>query len=169
LEGARYEAERARRQYDLCEPENRLVARELEHRWNEQLRAVAELEEEYRREQDRGLTPLSPEETDLVRSLVGDLPTLWHAAATSMEERKRLLRCVIREVVLTRDDAAKAAPGITTIRIGWRSGAWSQFTVPRPGSGDHARTPEAVVVTPGPPRQWWSGSGPWPSTIRMIR
>lgn len=145
LEGARYDAERARRQYDLCEPENRLVARELEHRWNEQLRAVAELEEEYRREQDRGLTPLSPEETDLVRSLVGDLPTLWHAAATSMEERKRLLRCVIREVVLTRDDAAKAAPGITTIRIGWRSGAWSEFTVSRPGSGDHARTAEAVV------------------------
>jgi hypothetical protein len=41
----------------MCEPENRLVARELERRWNEQLRVVAELEAEYRREQDRGLSP----------------------------------------------------------------------------------------------------------------
>jgi hypothetical protein len=57
LERARYAAERAFRQYDLCEPENRLVARELEHRWNEQLRMVADLEAEYRREQDRGLSP----------------------------------------------------------------------------------------------------------------
>jgi hypothetical protein len=145
LERARYEAERARRQYDLCEPENRLVARELEHRWNEQLRAVAELEEEYRREHARGLMPLSADEKALLRSLVSDLPTLWHAAATTMEERKRLLRCLIQEVILLRDDGAKAAPGITTLRIGWRSGAWSELQVQRPGSGDHARTAEAVV------------------------
>ena len=57
LERARYDAERARRQYDQCEPENRLVARELETRWNARLRALAELEDEYRREQDRGSRP----------------------------------------------------------------------------------------------------------------
>ncbi len=55
LERARYEAERVRRQYDLCEPENRLVARGLETRWNDKMLALAELEEEYRREQSRGL------------------------------------------------------------------------------------------------------------------
>jgi hypothetical protein len=152
LERARYDAERARRHYDLCEPENRLVARELEHRWNEQLRAVVELEEEYRLEHARGLTPLSEDERTLLRSLVSDLPTLWRVAATTMEERKRLLRCLIQEVVLLRDDGAKAAPGITTIRIGWRSGAWSELPVQRPGSGDHARTAavqsgHAIVVT----------------------
>jgi hypothetical protein len=146
LERARYEAERARRQYDLCEPENRLVARELESRWNETLRAVAELEEEYRREHTRGLTPLSAEEKDLLRSLVGDLPTLWHAAATTMEERKRLLRCLIREVILHRDEGTKGAPGLTTIRIGWRSGAWSALRVHRSGSGDHARTADPVLT-----------------------
>lgn len=145
LERARYEAERARRQYDLCEPENRLVARELEHRWNEELRAVAELEEEHRREHARGLTPLSAEEKALLRSLVSDLPTLWQAAATTMEERKRLLRCLIREVILARDEGARGAPGSTTVRIGWRSGTWSEAKVQRPGSGDHARTAEAVV------------------------
>jgi len=56
-ERARYEAERAFRQYDLCEPENRLVARELEARWNAQLRAVAALEAQYQQEQDRSLAP----------------------------------------------------------------------------------------------------------------
>ena len=55
LERAHYEAERARRQFDRVEPENRLVARELERRWNDALRAVAELETEYRRERERGL------------------------------------------------------------------------------------------------------------------
>lgn len=79
LERARYGAERARRQYDRCEPENRLVARELETRWNEQLRGLAELEEEYRREQSRGLSPLTEEEKVLLRSLVSDLPALWSA------------------------------------------------------------------------------------------
>jgi len=57
LERARYEAERAFRQSDLCEPENRLVARELEGRWNQRLRLLAELEAEYRREQDAGWRP----------------------------------------------------------------------------------------------------------------
>jgi DNA invertase Pin-like site-specific DNA recombinase len=145
LERARYQAERARRQYDLCEPENRLVAREVEGRWNDQLRAVAELEEEYRRERARGLTPVTEEETAFLRDLVGDLPTLWHAAATTMEERKRLLRCLIQEVVLSRDAGPKGTPGITTIQIGWRSGAWSELQVYRPSSGDHARTAEPVL------------------------
>jgi hypothetical protein len=146
LERARYEAERARRQYDLCEPENRLVARELESRWNDQLRAVAELEQEYRREHERGLTPLTEEEKTFLRRLVGDVPALWHAAATTMHERKRLLRCLIREVILRRDEGTKGAAGATTIRIGWRSGAWSELEVWRPGSGDHARTAETILA-----------------------
>jgi len=145
LERARYEAERARRQYDLCEPENRLVAREVEGRWNDKLRAVAQLEEEYRRERARGLTPVTEDEKSFLRDLVGDMPTMWHAAATTMEERKRLLRCLIQEVVLCRDAGAKGAPGITTIHLGWRSGAWSELQVYRPSSGDHTRTAEPVL------------------------
>ena len=62
LERARYEADRVQRQYDAVEPENRLVARELERRWNEKLRAVTELEGEYRSEQERGLSPLTEAE-----------------------------------------------------------------------------------------------------------
>jgi hypothetical protein len=82
LERARYEAGRARRQFDRVEPENRLVARELERRWNDALRAVADLETTYRQEQARGLAPLTDEEKTLLRGLVGDVPTLWDAAST---------------------------------------------------------------------------------------
>lgn len=145
LERARYEVERARRQYDLCEPENRLVARELETRWNERLRAVDELEEEYRREQSRGLSPLTEDEKALLRSLVSDLPALWRAAETGVEERKRLLRCLIREVVLDRGEGARGRGGITRIRIGWKSGAWTDLRVRRPASSDHTRTPEVAL------------------------
>jgi DNA invertase Pin-like site-specific DNA recombinase len=145
LERARYEAERSRRQFDLCEPEHRLVARELETCWNAKLRAVADLEAAYRQEQDRGLAPLTEEEQALLRSLVGDVPTLWHATETLVEERKRLVRCLIREVILDRGDGARNLGGITTIRIGWKSGAWTERRVRRPASSDHARTPAAVL------------------------
>jgi len=146
LERARYEAERAFRQYDLCEPENRLVARELEGRWNQQLRQVADLEAEYRREQERGLAPLTDDERAALRHLAEDVPALWAAAETAMEERKRLVRCLLREVVLVRDDQPRARGGSTTIRIGWCSGAWTELRVHRPSSGETARTPELVLA-----------------------
>jgi len=145
LERARYEAERAFRQYDLCEPENRLVARELEGRWNEKLRAVAELETEYRREQEHGLLPFTDDEKTTLRWLVGDVRVLWEAAETAIEDRKRLIRCLIREVVLLRDDRRRATGGVTTIRIGWCSGAWSELQVHRPSSSESACTPEPVL------------------------
>jgi DNA invertase Pin-like site-specific DNA recombinase len=145
LERARYEAERAFRQYDQCEPENRLVARDLEGRWNEKLRAVAELEADYRREQDRGLSPLTDGEKDALRQMVGDVRALWEAPGMAMEERKRLVRCLIREVVLLRDDRPRARGGVTTIRIGWCGGAWSEVQAHRPSSGEFAATPEPVL------------------------
>jgi DNA invertase Pin-like site-specific DNA recombinase len=140
LERARYEAERARRQYDQCEPDNRLVARELETRWNDRLRTVAELEEDYRREQRQGLAPLTQAEYALLRALVSDVPTLWQAVETTMEDRKRLLRCLVQQIVLCRDAGAKGAGGRTLIRIGWRGGAWTDLDVRRPSAGQNART-----------------------------
>jgi hypothetical protein len=131
--------------YDACEPEHRLVARELEPRWNARLRTVAALEAEYRRAQRRGLAPLTAAEKAQLRALVGDVPALWHAAATTAEDRKRLLRCLVREAVLTRDAGAKGAGGTTAIRIGWTSGAWTELRVRRPTPADHARTPAAAL------------------------
>jgi DNA invertase Pin-like site-specific DNA recombinase len=145
LERARYEAERAFRQYDLCEPENRLVARELEGRWNEQLRAVAELEGEYRREQNHGLSPLTDEEKETLRHLVGDVRALWEVTEPRREERKRLVRCLIREVVLLKDEQPRGQGGSTTIRIRWCSGAWSELRARRPSGADLASTPQPLL------------------------
>src|SRR5207237_8358055 len=117
LERARYEAERARRQYDQVEPENRLVARELERRWNEQLRALADVEATYQREQTHAFAPPTSEERTALARLVEDLPQLWTNLETLPEERKRLLRCLVQDVVLTRDEGPRAAGGVTGLRI----------------------------------------------------
>jgi hypothetical protein len=101
LERARYETERARRQYDAVEPENRLVVRELERRWEEALKEQRRLEEEYARfgrDQPRGLSEC---EREHVRALSRDLPALWHAPATTAADRQRIVRLLIDEVVVT--------------------------------------------------------------------
>lgn len=145
LERARYEVERAQRQYDLVEPENRLVARELERRWNEQLRALTELEAAHQRELGRGLTAASAAERAALARLVEDLPGLWASLATLPEERKRLLRCLVQHVILTRDARPHRTGGITHVRIEWRGGAWTDLRVQRPSVGDHTRTAAAVL------------------------
>src|SRR6195256_764957 len=94
-ERARYEAERARRQYDAVDPENRLVLRELERRWEEALKEQRRLEEEYARfdrDQPRGLSACEREQ---IRALARDLPALWHAPATTSADRQRIVRLII--------------------------------------------------------------------------
>jgi hypothetical protein len=91
-ERTRYEAERARRQYDAVEPENRLVARSLERAWEERLRQVEQIEAEYagwRRAQPLSLTDADRAQ---ILSLGEDLPRLWNAATTTAAERKQMLR-----------------------------------------------------------------------------
>lgn len=126
-ERARYEAERARRQYDAVEPENRLVARSLERAWEEKLRAAEAIEQDY--ERWRRAEPLVLNEADrgALQTLGENLPRLWHAATTTAAERKRLLRFVIREVVLDR----KRVPGQVWLKIVWQTGATSEHHVRR--------------------------------------
>jgi hypothetical protein len=99
-ERARYEAERAARQYHAVEPEHRLVARTLEQAWEEQLAAQQQLEEAYHRfvrDQPRVLTC---EERAAIRDLAADLPALWAAATTTPADRKEILRQVLTRVVV---------------------------------------------------------------------
>jgi DNA invertase Pin-like site-specific DNA recombinase len=124
-ERARYEAERARRQYDAVEPENRLVARSLERAWEEQLRAVEAVEQAYeawRREQGAPLDEVSRAD---VLALAHDLPRVWQAATA--EERKRILRLVVREVALDQ----KREQGMVWLRISWQTGAVSEHRLQR--------------------------------------
>lgn len=101
IERSRYEGERARRQYDAVEPENRLVVRELERRWEEALKEQRRLEEEYarfRRQQSEGL---SAAEREQIRALAQDLPALWQAPTTTAADRQRIVRLLIDEVLVT--------------------------------------------------------------------
>ena len=101
LQQARYEETYARRQYDAIDPDNRLVAGELERRWNERLAAVARLEEQMenlRREQPR---VLHDDERTMLLALADDLPQVWNHPAASTQIRKRILRTVLKEIVVT--------------------------------------------------------------------
>jgi excisionase family DNA binding protein len=101
LQQARYEETYARRQYDAIDPDNRLVAGELERRWNERLAAVARLEEQIenlRREQPR---VLHDDERTMLLALADDLPRVWNHPAASAKIRKRILRTVLKEIVVT--------------------------------------------------------------------
>jgi DNA invertase Pin-like site-specific DNA recombinase len=100
-ERARYQVDRARRQYDAAEPENRLVARELERRWEEALKEQRRLEEEYARfcrSQPEGLSAVEREQ---IRSLAQEVPALWQAATTAAADRQRIVRILVEEVTAT--------------------------------------------------------------------
>ncbi|MBI3456492.1 MAG: recombinase zinc beta ribbon domain-containing protein [Candidatus Rokubacteria bacterium] len=92
VEGARYEAARAERAFHLCEPENRLVARSLEQRWEEKLTALAEAAAALAAGQVAVVT--LPPRAEL-EALASDLPCLWAASTTSARDRKRLLRTLV--------------------------------------------------------------------------
>ena len=126
-ERARYEAERARRQYDAVEPENRLVARSLERAWEEKLRAVEAIEQEYERWRREEPLVLSEADHAALQALGENLPRIWHAATTTAAERKHLLRFIVREVVLDQ----KREPGQVWLKIVWQTGATSEHGVQR--------------------------------------
>jgi DNA invertase Pin-like site-specific DNA recombinase len=100
LERAAYEVERARRQYNACEPENRLVARSLEKAWEETLAEQARLEVDYERVRRERLTAPSAAELHAIRKLAQDLPALWKAATTTQEERQTIVRLLLERVLV---------------------------------------------------------------------
>jgi DNA invertase Pin-like site-specific DNA recombinase len=142
IERARYEVERTQRQYKRVEPENRLVARELETQWNTALQTLHALEQEYAREQARALAPLSAADRKLIEQVVTDLPRVWHAPTTTPADRKRMLRCLIREVSLD----SFSAPGQTRLHLRWQTGGITTLTVHRPTSGDVHRLDSTLVA-----------------------
>jgi len=144
LERAEFEAERARRQFDACEPEHRLVARTLEHRLEQALEAV-ERERQRLTSLDRSRPqPLTAAERRALASIARDLPRLWHAATTTDRDRKELLRTLVREVNATihQDESGRRAE----LEILWEGGACSRLDVKlyRRGAERH-RTPEDTI------------------------
>ncbi|HYO57491.1 recombinase family protein [Archangium sp.] len=99
-ERARYEAQRAERQYQAVEPENRLVARTLELQWEQKLQTERALEEEYHRQQQHQPRHLTADEQERIRQLAHDLPRLWNAESTTPADRKAVLRLLLERVVV---------------------------------------------------------------------
>ena len=105
LQQARYEATHARRQYDAVDPANRLVAGELERRWNEALHAVARIEAEIAAMVARRPPPLGEMEQEKLLALGADLERAWLHPAATAATRKRIIRAALSEVIVRRDGA----------------------------------------------------------------
>ena len=123
LQQARYEAAHARRQYDAVDPANRLVAGELERRWNEALQAVARIEGDIAAMISRRLPPLGEPERRQLLSLGADLERAWSHPAATPATRKRILRTAISEVVVRRDGA------IIHAVLHWQGGDHTELNV----------------------------------------
>jgi DNA invertase Pin-like site-specific DNA recombinase len=128
LERARYESQRAERQYHQVEPENRLVARTLEQRWEEALRQERQLAEDYQRFLRNQPAALTAAEREAIQALAADLPALWQAPATTTADRKEILRAVVERVVVqVRKDSE-----YVEATIHWQGGFTSQHELLRP-------------------------------------
>jgi DNA invertase Pin-like site-specific DNA recombinase len=128
VERARYEAERAQRQYDAVEPENRLVVRELERRWEEALKEQRRLEEDYARFRRSESAGLSDREREQIRHLARDMPALWHSPATTAADRQRIVRLLVKEVVAT----VRGESEWVDVTIHWAGGSSSRHELVRP-------------------------------------
>jgi excisionase family DNA binding protein len=142
VERAQFEADRARRKFDACEPENRLVGRTLERALEE---ALTELEREQRKLAElehRRPEPLTSAERQALARVARDLPRLWTAATTTPRDRKELLRTLISEVIVTVHEAPRRA----AIEILWEGGARTELTVPLVQRGPETiRTSEDTI------------------------
>jgi DNA invertase Pin-like site-specific DNA recombinase len=136
LERARYEAERAARQYHAVEPENRLVTRTLERHWEEALQAQRQLEEDYGRFQSEQPQELSGDNQNRIRALASDIPALWQLPTTTAADRQTTLRHLIEKVVVAVQDNTE----YVDVTIHWKGGMTSQHELIRPvGSYEQLR------------------------------
>jgi excisionase family DNA binding protein len=131
LEHARYEVTRTRRQYDAVDPANRLVAAELERRWNQALTTEAQVEAELVSLQQGREHPLTDTQKRELLSFARDLPILWDDPHSLPEHKKRLLRIALKEIIATCEDE--------TIRLvlHWQGGDHTQVEFQKIGTGRH--------------------------------
>jgi hypothetical protein len=141
LQAARYRAQRAERQYEAADPENRLVAQELERRWNVALQDVRALESRIAAKNDceQAASPGTQEE---FQDLAGDLEALWTDPQADERTKKRLLRALIREIVVDIDEQTSEV----VLLIHWKAGVHTPLRLPRRRRGQSGgQTPKDVV------------------------
>lgn len=121
VERARYEADLARRRFMKVDPENRLVADELEAEWNRKLRALTEAQDEAKRQNAPAI--LDEAQRARVLALATDLPRLWREPTTPDRERKRMVRLLVEDITLTKGQDVIAA-------VRFKGGATTTLKVP---------------------------------------
>ena len=141
VERARQAADAARRRYLAVDPANRLVADALEADWNNRLRDLHDAEDDCQRARTKAAAPLTGEQLTQVSAIAGDLPALWRNPATSMKDRKRLIRLLVTDVTLTRNKET------ITAHVRLSGGQDRTLTVPRPLTAWEAHTTPEETIT----------------------
>jgi DNA invertase Pin-like site-specific DNA recombinase len=141
VEKARYEAQRAQRQYDRVDPDNRLVAGELERRWNATLAQVAEAEARLATLESQQRT-LSAEQQHGLLTLGHDLATVWRHPAASEVLKKRILRTVLHEIMVH----TTQQPPEHVLHLHWHGGVHTEVRVARNTAGKHGRATDRDVI-----------------------
>lgn len=141
LERARYEENRARRQFDAVEPENRLVAGELEVRWNGALAQVAAAEARLAAAGNAAV-PLTERQKEELEALSEDLMELWNHPDAPLQLKKRILRTVLTEIIINHD----ADSATHHLRLHWAGGVHTELRVERNKTGQHRHSADHSVI-----------------------
>ena len=128
LQRARYEAQRVERQYQAVDPENRLVARTLEARWEESLSNERKVREEYDRFLQETPEQINDRDRAKMEALAGNIAALWHAPGTTASDRKEIIRCLIDRVVVHVREKSE----YVDVTIHWHGGFTCQHEIVRP-------------------------------------
>lgn len=128
LARSQYEVEQARRQYAAVDPDHRLVARELERRWDEALRAHEQLQADHGRFTRESPLQLSPVERGQIAALAEDLPALWHSGSTTPQDRQMIARLLLEQVTV----AIEGDTDRVDVELRWAGGFVSRHTLSRP-------------------------------------
>jgi DNA invertase Pin-like site-specific DNA recombinase len=128
LERASYDVTRAERQYQLAEPENRLVVRTLESNWNQKLQELSRIEKEYAIHCSKKTWNPNAFERDSIRKLAKDIPLVWNSLSAPSKERKRIIRILIEDVTVV----AEAKKESFSIGLRYRSGHTEKVSLNKP-------------------------------------
>jgi hypothetical protein len=141
LQAARYRVQRAERQYEAADPENRLVTQELERRWNVALQEVRAIESRIAANGEcEHVTSLGKLED--LQDLAGDLEALWNDPQADERTKKRLIRALIREIVVDIDEQTSEL----VLLIHWKGGMHTPLRLPRRRRGQsNGQTPKDIV------------------------
>jgi DNA invertase Pin-like site-specific DNA recombinase len=143
LEQACYEARLAERRYEAVDPEQRLVAAELEARWNAALQTVRDVEKKLQTLASNPQFASIPSK-EMLLSLAQDLPAVWNAPSTDMRLKQRIVRILIREIVADIDEEKHEI----VLLLHWAGGRHSELRIKKNADGRHSRCTrlEAVEV-----------------------